>query len=105
MRRVVGRGLGRRANGNNLGLLMREPLPTPTLPSQRPRPPTALTSDGGEGGHLGGRVGEGWGVGAAKSPKPLPPLVLLAVFSPPAYGGARQLLEAGMGAFLGGFGL
>ena len=97
-----GRGVDSRARGNNLGLLIRELLPTPTVPPspQGPHLPTALTSEGGGCTLAGGWVG--LGSGAARPPKPLPPPVPLAAFS--ALSRARQVGQVGVGALLGALG-
>ena len=47
--------------------------------------------------------GEGWGSGAAKPPKPLPPLVLLAVFSARLLWWSPASSTGGGGGAIGGF--
>ena len=102
---VWGEGFRKQIQGNYPWTAEQKAIPPPNA---TPLPPRYLLTIRphirGGGAGLGGR-GVELGSGAAKPPKPLPPPVLLAVFSAHLRfcGGARQVVRVGVGALMGVF--
>ena len=95
-----GRGVDSSARATTPGLLIKSRSPPQPYP-----PPSEVCAYRPPSHPRGGSAprGEGWvglGSGAAKPPKPLPPPVLLAAFSA-WFGGARQVVQVGVGVLLG----